>query len=298
MICTLPNANAFAITDPVVAPDVIVVQRIIGGAQDGTSHNPGDFYGPRGVAVDPRNQEIYITDTGLNRVQVFDNQGNFIRMFGPGISGTEELGFTAPSAIEVDSLGNVYISTAEGLQIFNEYGQPVSYGSIEGYVKDKTTGVAIENVLVSISSTYRQYATATDENGYFKFQTVPQGSHTLIANRSGYQAQYVNVMVNGGYKTTSTIYLERTGVGPSGVGNVTGKFISQLDGDPIPDLLVTIKGLGISDYSNDNGEFTLLNVPVGDHVLEALSGYQVIYSCDVLVPDTDTLLLGYIYLPI
>ena len=297
MICVLPGANCFAITDPVVPPEMIVTQRIIGGAQDGTSHNPGDFYGPRGVAVDPRNQEIYITDTGLNRVQVFDNQGQFIRMFGAGI-GEAGLGFTAPSAIEIDSLGNVYIATSEGLQIFNEYGKPVSYGSIEGYVKDKTSGVALDNVLVSISSTYRQYATATDDNGFFKFQTIPQGGHTLIANRAMYQAQYVNLMVNGGYKTTTTIYLERTGVGPTGVGDVTGKFISQLDGDYIEGLLVTIKGLGISDYSNANGEFHLYNIPVGDHVLEALAGYQVIYSCDVHVNDGTILPLGHIYLPI
>ena len=299
MICVLPNSNCFAITDPVVPPEYINTQRIVGGAQDGTSHNPGDFYGPRGVAVDPRNQQIYITDTGLNRVQVFDNQGMFIRMFGAGIGGDETgLGFTAPSAIEVDSFGNVYVSTSEGLQIFNEYGEPVSYGSIEGYVKDKTTGVALDNVLVSISSTYRQYATATDDKGFFRFQTVPQGDHTLVANRAGYQAQYANVFVDGGYKTTTTLYLERTGVGESGYGDVTGKFMSQLDGDAIGGLLVTIQGFAMSDYSNANGEFHLYSVPKGDHVLEALSGSQVIYSADVHVNSDAITHLGYIYLPI
>ena len=297
MILTLPNANAFAITDPVVPGEMIVTQRIIGGAVDGTSHNPGDFYGPTGVGIDPRNQEIYIADTGLNRVQVFDSQGTFIRMFGAGIGATG-LGFTAPRAIEIDSFGNVYVSTQEGLQIFNEYGEPVAYGSIEGYVKDKATGVGLDNAVVSISSTYRQYATATDDNGYFKFKTVPQGDHTLIANRAGYQAQYTNVFVNGGYNTTSTIYLERTGVGSSGVGDVAGKFMSSLDGDAVSGLLVTIKGLGISDYSNANGEFHLYSVPEGDHVLQALSGSQVIYETDVKVNADSLVNLGYIYLPI
>jgi len=299
MVCVLPNANCFAITDPVVPPDMIITQRIIGGANDGTSHNPGDFYGPTAVAVDPRNQEIYISDTGLNRVQVFDNQGVFIRMFGAGIGGDESgRGFTASRAIEVDSFGNVYVSTQEGLQIFNEFGQSVSYGSIEGYVKDKISGVALDNVLVSISSTYRQYATTTDDKGFFRFQTVPQGDHTLIANRAGYQAQYANVFVNGGYKTTTTLYLERTGVGESGYGDVTGKFMSQLDGDAIGGLFVTIKGFAMSDYSNDNGEFHLYSVPKGDHVLEALAGSQVIYSTDVHVNSDSITHLGYIYLPI
>ncbi len=297
MITTIPHGNAIAITDPVVPTQMIVVQRIIGGAQDGTSHNPGDFYGPRGVAVDPRNQEIYITDTGLNRVQVFDNQGNFIRMFGAGIGG-QGLGFSAPTAIEIDSFGNVYIATSEGLQIFNEYGQPISYGSIEGYVRDKTTNVPLDNAVVSISSTYRVFATNTDEKGFFRFRSVPQGDHTLIANRNGYQAGNANIFVNGGYKTTATLYLERTGVGQSGVGNITGKVVSSLDGDPVSGLAANVVGTGITDTTNGNGEFTLYSVPEGDHVVQLLANAIVVYETDVHVNSDATTPLGYIYLPI
>jgi hypothetical protein len=296
LVMVLPNANSFAITDPVVPTQPIITQRIIGGANDGTSHNPGDFYGPRGVAIDPRNQDIYIADTGLNRVQVFDNQANFKRMFGAGISG-DGLGFTAPTAIELDSFGNVYVVTSEGLQVFNEYGQPVSYGSIEGYVKDKSTSVPLDNVIVSVSSTYREFVTTTDEKGFFRFSSVPQGSHTLIANRNGYQAGNVNVSVDGGYKTTATIYMDRTGIGQSGVGDITGKMISSLDGDPLGGFLATIKGLGFSDTTNGNGEFHLYSVPEGDHVLQVLTGSTVVYETDVHVNSDTITPLGYIYLP-
>jgi hypothetical protein len=299
LIVVVPNGNSFAITDPVVPPEMIVVQRIIGGAQDGTSHAPGDFYGPRGVAVDPRNQEIYITDTGLNRVQVFDNQGNFIRMFGTDIGG-QGLDLTAPTAIEIDSFGNVYIAVANEphLVVVNEYGQPISYGSIEGYVFDKMSGVPLDNVVVSIASTYREFLTLTDEQGFFRFQSVPQGDHTLIANRPGYEAGYSGMFVTGGYKTTVSIYMERTAVGSSGIGDITGKLMSSLDGDPLSGLLVTVKGFGITDTTTSDGTFHLYNVPEGDHVMQVLSDSTVLYEQDIHVNSDDITPLGYIYLPI
>jgi len=299
MIVVVPNGNSIAITDPVQPPSMIVVQRIIGGANDGTSHQPGDFYGPTGVAVDPRNQEIYITDTGLNRVQVFDNQGKFIRMFGTGVAGAG-LDITHPTAIEIDSLGNVYIavSNAPHLIIVNEYGDPISYGSIEGYVRDKSTGVALDNVIVSISSTYREFLTVTNELGFFKFSSVPQGGQTLLANRAGYRAGNVDVFVKGGYKSTVTLYLDRTGVGQSGYGDITGKTLSSLDGDPLSGLLVTIKGLGITDTTGGDGTFHLLKVPEGDHVLQILSNSIVLYEADVHVNSDTIMPLGYIYLPL
>ena len=302
MIVVLPNGNSFAITDPVIPPTMIVTQRIIGGAQDGTSHAPGDFYGPRGVAVDPRNQDIYITDTALNRVQVFDNNGKFIRMFGTGMS--TGLDLSSPSAIEVDSLGNVYISVAGAtldtgaLVVVNEFGAPISYGSIEGYVRDKTTSVTLDNVIVSIASTYRQFITVTDEQGHFKFSSVPQGIHTLLANRAGYKAGNVGVTVTGGNKTTVTLYLERTGVGKSGYGDITGKVMSSLDGDPLGGLLVSIKGLGITDTTTDEGTFHLYTVPEGDHVMQILSNSIVLYEQDVHVNSDVITPLGYIYLPL
>lgn len=299
LILALPISNAIAITDVVHPPEMIVVQRIIGGAEDGTSHQPGDFYGPNGVAVDPRNQEIYITDTGLNRVQVFDNQGNFIRMFGTGIAGTG-LNLTSPHAIEVDSFGNVYIDVANEphLIILNEFGEPISYGSIDGFARDKTTGVTLDNCLVSISSTYREYLTTTDENGYFRFDSVPQGSHTLIAQRDGYKAGYGEAFVNGGYKTNITIYMDRVGFGESGYGTISGKLMSSIDGDQITGLIVTIKGLGITDTTNFEGSFRLVGVPVGEHVMQILSNSVVLYEQDVMVnSDVDTP-LGFIYLPL
>ena len=42
--------------------------------------NEGLFYGPRGLAF--HDGELYVTDTGNERVQVFTPDGTFVRMFG------------------------------------------------------------------------------------------------------------------------------------------------------------------------------------------------------------------------
>ena len=121
LVMSLPNADSVVITDPVVFGEPIVIQQTLGGRQNGLGTMPGEFQGPTGVAIDPRNQNIFISDTGNGRVQVFDNDGNFIREFG-GADPT----FT-PRALRVDAFGTVYVANvtdneADTLRIFDEYG--------------------------------------------------------------------------------------------------------------------------------------------------------------------------------
>lgn len=69
----------------------------------------GQFEEPPGVAVDSSGN-VYVTDSGNNRVQKFDSNGNFITKWGS--SGTGDGHFTNPRAIAVDSTGNVYVTEA------------------------------------------------------------------------------------------------------------------------------------------------------------------------------------------
>ena len=62
-----------------------------------TTSNPGLFYGPRGIAV--HNNLVYVTDTGNERVQVFDLEGEFVRMF--GATGSEQGQLLEPVGIAV-----------------------------------------------------------------------------------------------------------------------------------------------------------------------------------------------------
>jgi len=45
----------------------------------------GQFYRPRGIAVDSATHEVYVADTWNNRIQKFDSNGTFILKWGePG----------------------------------------------------------------------------------------------------------------------------------------------------------------------------------------------------------------------
>jgi len=53
----------------------------LGDAKGRIDADPGIFWGPRSVAIS-RGGEVFVTDTGNKRVQVFDLNGEFKRMFG------------------------------------------------------------------------------------------------------------------------------------------------------------------------------------------------------------------------
>ena len=66
----------------------------------------GDLIWPAGMALD--NQEnIYITDEWMNRVSIYDSNGNFLKLWGTAGSGDGEL--NRPSGIAMDHQGNLVI---------------------------------------------------------------------------------------------------------------------------------------------------------------------------------------------
>lgn len=77
----------------------------IGDGSD-PSTDPGLFFGPRGVAV--LDNEIYVTDTGNERVQVFGKDGTFLRAFGGYGSAMGEL--IEPTGIVAGPDGNIWVA--------------------------------------------------------------------------------------------------------------------------------------------------------------------------------------------
>jgi sugar lactone lactonase YvrE len=77
----------------------------IGDGGDPQSQS-GLFFGPRGVAI--LNEEIYVTDTGNERVQVFGKDGTFLRAFGGFGTGSGQL--QEPTGIAAGPDGNLYVA--------------------------------------------------------------------------------------------------------------------------------------------------------------------------------------------
>ncbi len=93
--------------------------------------DPGLFYGPRGIAI--ANGEIYVTDTGNERVQVFGPDGTFLRAFGG--HGTEPGKLIEPVGITIGADGNVYVAdTGNGrISVFTPAGDPVTQIAVPGW---------------------------------------------------------------------------------------------------------------------------------------------------------------------
>ncbi|XP_041366991.1 RING finger protein nhl-1-like [Gigantopelta aegis] len=81
-----------------------------------------NFTWPRGVAVSPLDDKIYVADSSNHRVQVFDNAGRYIRSF--GAYGQNEGEFDCLAGIAVNGLNQVIVADRYNhrIQIFNRSG--------------------------------------------------------------------------------------------------------------------------------------------------------------------------------
>ncbi|MFN8512335.1 MAG: hypothetical protein U0232_26815 [Thermomicrobiales bacterium] len=75
---------------------------------------PGEFKDARGIAIDPWGN-IYVVDSGNDRVQQFSPDGAFVAAWG-GVGSTPGQ-FRSPGAITIDQRGNVYVADSGNFRI-------------------------------------------------------------------------------------------------------------------------------------------------------------------------------------
>lgn len=87
------------------------------------SVSPGLFYGPRSLAI--ADGELYVTDTGNERVQVFAADGTFLRAFGG--AGSEPGQLVEPVGIAIGPDGNVYVADTGNsrISVFSREGEAI-----------------------------------------------------------------------------------------------------------------------------------------------------------------------------
>ena len=136
----------------------------------------GQFYGPFGIAVDPLGN-VYVTDTGNNRIQKFDASGAYRTQWGSYGSGDGQ--FYRPMGIAVDSLCNVYVvdSNNNRIQKFDPSGEYITqwgaYGTDVGQFKEPV-GVAVDSEgNVYVTELYNRRIQKFNSNGIPLTQWMP-----------------------------------------------------------------------------------------------------------------------------
>ncbi|HEX9440388.1 MAG TPA: NHL repeat-containing protein, partial [Roseiflexaceae bacterium] len=89
------------------APSGGAVKLVAQAAIGGPGQEPGQLDQPRGIAVD-RQGNVYVADTGNNRIQVYGPDGAPLRTIGSPGGGDGQ--FNEPRGIAVDRQGNVYVT--------------------------------------------------------------------------------------------------------------------------------------------------------------------------------------------
>jgi uncharacterized protein (TIGR03663 family) len=96
----------------------------LGDAKGRVDGEPGVFWGPRSIVISSQG-EVYVSDTGNKRVQVFDLNGSFRRMLGG--EGTQPGQFREPVGVALDSEGNLLVADTwnQRIQRLDPSGKPL-----------------------------------------------------------------------------------------------------------------------------------------------------------------------------
>jgi DNA-binding beta-propeller fold protein YncE len=100
---------------------------------------PGAFFGPRAVAV--TEDEVYVVDTGNERVQVFGIDGTFRRLWGG--YGSEPNRLIEPVGIAIGPDEQVYVADSGNarISIFTPRGDPVAQWPVAAWPPPDPSGV-------------------------------------------------------------------------------------------------------------------------------------------------------------
>lgn len=132
-----------------------------------TGSGNGQLDRPRGVVHKPDGSEIYVLDSGNNRVQRFSGvDGSYIGQWGSSGSGNGQ--FNLPNDITLDSAGNVYVTDKynDRIQVFSSTGTYLRQWGVSGAVDsadfvlpDLIEIDASDNVYVGDNNYIKKYST-------------------------------------------------------------------------------------------------------------------------------------------
>lgn len=252
-----------------------VVTTIAGDGQQGYSGDGGaatsaELNTPTGIALDS-NGNLYIADSGNNRIREVSN-GNISTVAGNGTAGYSGDGGPAtsaeldmPSAVAVDSYGNLYIADTDNQRI-----REVASGTISTAVGDGEQGFSGDGGPATNAALDTPTGVAVDASGNLyiadshnnRIREASNGTITTVAG-SGPAGLAAGYSGDGGSATAAEL-AKPTGVAIDAAGNI---YIADTNNNRLREVgnggISTVAGTGVQGYGGDGGAATsaVLNHP-------------------------------------
>ena len=257
-----------------------------GYSGDGAAATAAMLNQPQSVTVDT-NGNLYIYDSGNNRIRMVNSGGNITTIAGNGTCCYSGDGAAATSAqisfgygIAVDSSANVYIADSNNQRI-----RKISGGNITTVAGNGTSGYSGDGASATSAQLNNPYGVTVDSAGaniYIadssnaRVRKVNGGTITTVAGTgsSGYSG-------DGGAATSAQINNPR-GVAIDGSGNL---YIADSNNNRVRQVLasgtiVTLAGTGGGNYSGDIGQALSATLRTPQDVIVDATGNGNLYVAD------------------
>jgi DNA-binding beta-propeller fold protein YncE len=184
----------------------------------------GELIWPAGLTLDSE-ENIYVTDEWLNRVSIFDKEGNFLSLWGG--SGNGNGAFDRPSGVAADADDNLYIvdSMNHRVQKFTKDGQFLakwgSFGELKGEF-NSPWGITIDQM---------GYVYVADHKNHRAQKFTPDGEFVAEFGSYGTGIRQLNLPSDVAVDPDGDIYVCDWANSRVQVFEPDGRFIVSLLGD-------------------------------------------------------------------
>ncbi|MBI2301666.1 MAG: carboxypeptidase regulatory-like domain-containing protein [Armatimonadetes bacterium] len=161
----------------------------------------------------------------------------------------------------------------------------VDPATVTGTVTDADTSEPLAGVSVHLEDGRAE--TTTDDLGQFSFTHVRPGMHVLKVEADGYRPYVQPLMCPPGSTIDVPVQLHAKPADETRKGTLHVVVTDAADGSPLHAAVVI--GDHRPFYTDDNGEVTVENVPVGDHNLVVMARrYEAVRQVVTIVADPTT----------
>ncbi len=203
----------------------------------------------------------------------------------------------------------------------------IPFGALEGFVTDADTGEPIGGAFVAVMAgphvrnphsfrglpegwggrrPHGRFVTRTDENGYYSFENVPQGTWPMAVIAAGYQPAHAEVEIIEGELTVMDFALSP--LQAPGLATLSGTVTDADSGESLAEAWVALLPPGFTPgqelrggmggfhgirytRTNEDGVYLLENVPAGQYTAVAWKqGYMPEFVQIELVAEEETVL--------